>query len=391
MQKKLQWFSEADIAFDESIGIHGKYLATLWQKHFPISPGFILTSEAYTSFLKENNLDHKIKQLLSTVAIDRPESLMQAEMHIRTLFEKAVLPQALSDAISNAYVQLGDRVMVQTYTTGKETSKHFTNTIDNKMHLLLTVKDAWAAMFSAHALWQRHHQGIDHWKTHAVVIVTKAVRDDISGTIYTVDPLSHQKDSMIIITKHPHPGDRYTLSKKHLSILERQLKHTTNIQKLTMEELMTIAETAKRLEQHLYFPQEISWSFSHGRFYITTSKPITTLPTMQPEKKRKLSVARGIGLTKTIGTGVAHVITNDIIVVNDHDVLIAREIKPHMIKHIKKARAILSEMNHPHTEVAVQLKQLGIPTVINVKDATKRFRNGHILTVHAGKGEIYRG
>jgi phosphohistidine swiveling domain-containing protein len=64
--------------------------------------------------------------------------------------------------------------------------------------------------------------------------------------------------------------------------------------------------------------------------------------------------------------------------------------KPKQIQKLKKIKGIIIE-NHPHGAMAVLLKQHGIPAICNIKHATKNFRNGNILTIHGGKGEIYRG
>ena len=79
------WFADLDITQPNTFGYQAEKLAKLTQAKFPVIPGFVITTTAYFSFLKENNLDNKIKQLLSTIAIDRPDSLMQGENHIKKL------------------------------------------------------------------------------------------------------------------------------------------------------------------------------------------------------------------------------------------------------------------------------------------------------------------
>ena len=48
-------------------------------------------------------------------------------------------------------------------------------------------------------------------------------------------------------------------------------------QKLTGKQIIEAAQLFKRIEEHYSFPCDIEWAMEGGKFYITQSRPITTL------------------------------------------------------------------------------------------------------------------
>lgn len=48
-------------------------------------------------------------------------------------------------------------------------------------------------------------------------------------------------------------------------------------QKLTGKQIVELAKICKNIEKHYGHPQDIEWAYAGGKFYITQSRPITTL------------------------------------------------------------------------------------------------------------------
>ena len=63
---------------------------------------------------------------------------------------------------------------------------------------------------------------------------------------------------------------------KSLSKRER-LQIDRERQKLDQKQIRELAKLCLKIEEHYGSPQDIEWAFSHGCFYITQSRPITTL------------------------------------------------------------------------------------------------------------------
>ena len=48
-------------------------------------------------------------------------------------------------------------------------------------------------------------------------------------------------------------------------------------QKLTGKQIVELAKMCAAIEKHYRHPQDIEWAYVKGKFYITQSRPITTL------------------------------------------------------------------------------------------------------------------
>lgn len=387
----IVWFADLDTQAQHH-GRHAKHHALLTQAKFPLVPGFVITPHAYYAFLKENNLELKIKQLLSTISFELSDSLMQGEFHIKQLFIHAQLSDTFIEELLSYYLKLGPEVIIELIELGIHEKKQHTVSISAKDTVTKHVRALWAEMFSAKALWHRNLAHHDHLRTGCEIVIQKKVHGDKTGTVLTSDPETAAKDKIFIHREHAHNGDHYLLSKKNLNIIDRSLKHTLQNDKLTSDEILDIATVAKRLEEHLYFPQEITWVLDGKKLYITKIKPLTQLPKQKAQAQRKLPIARGKGLTSRIGTGIATIIHPHATLprLTTHNIIVISEMKPNQVKKFTKSGGIIIEQ-HPHAQTAALLKHYGIPVICNVKHATKNFLNGNILTIHAGKGEIYRG
>jgi pyruvate,water dikinase len=58
----------------------------------------------------------------------------------------------------------------------------------------------------------------------------------------------------------------------------REVKKTLrNKQKLAGAQIEELARLCLSIEAHYGHPQDIEWAYARGKFYITQSRPITTL------------------------------------------------------------------------------------------------------------------
>ncbi len=186
------------------------------------------------------------------------------------------------------------------------------------------VKNCWSSLFTPRAIFYRHEKKlIDHYVSVAVVI-QKMVQSEISGIAFTVHPVTEDPDQMIIeagyglgeaIVSGQVTPDSYVVLKSDLSIydinigtqtrklikskVQKSLKSIKSKkfnkdedlandwvelsesegskQKLTGKQIIELAKICKGIEEHYGFPCDIEWAFEGGKFYVTQSRPITTL------------------------------------------------------------------------------------------------------------------
>jgi len=156
--------------------------------------------------------------------------------------------------------------------------------------------------------------------------VQKMAQSEISGIAFTVHPVTEDHDQMIIeagfglgeaIVSGQVTPDSYIVSKSEMSITDinvavqtrklikskgksQKAKFQFKIQndedsrsnanewvelgereggkqKLTGKQIIELAKICINIEKHYKFPCDIEWAYEGGKFYITQSRPITTL------------------------------------------------------------------------------------------------------------------
>ncbi len=393
MPSFVVWFKDADTHESSLLGKASKHIGNLTQAGFPIAPGFIITSKAYHTFLKENKLDVKIKKLLTTVNIEHPESVYQVARHVQDLISQASIPENVAQEIKDFYKRLNTKkASLEAHTTVKPSHKILKQQISDFESLAKGLKEAWTQHFEPNHFWKRHEHGHDHLDTGVEVLIQLDLNAVKTGIMHTVNVHNQSKDTLSITVSHPHTSDEYTLTKKNLMLIKRKLSHYGKAPKLTYQELFKIAKLGKAIEQHLYFPQQIQWAIVDDQVYVLHTKPFSDLPKTKKELKKKLAAARGISITKTIGSGPVTIIQHehDLDKIHEHIVVVST-IKKEQLNKLKKAKGIIAERGDTHSEVSVLIRELGIPTIYGVTNATKKLKNGYVITIHAGKGEVYLG
>ena len=133
------------------------------------------------------------------------------------------------------------------------------------------------------------------------------INSEISGIAFTVHPVTKDRNQMIIeagyglgeaIVSGSITPDAYVVDKKNMTLMDinisqqaRQIvkgvsggtkwakipKAAGSRQKLSGKQIVELAKICAGIEKHYKFPCDIEWAYAKGRFYITQSRPITTL------------------------------------------------------------------------------------------------------------------
>jgi phosphohistidine swiveling domain-containing protein len=106
----------------------------------------------------------------------------------------------------------------------------------------------------------------------------------------------------------------------------------------------------------------------------------------EPASGGSASVLRGTGCSPGVATGEARVVDRPREV--GSGVVVAYRTDPGWIGVLGTASALLVERGSPLTHVAVVARELGVPTVVQIPDLTRRVRTGMALTVDGGRGTV---
>lgn len=431
-------FAEIDKADLRQIGVKGVALAELTQAGCPVPKGFILCSNAYFSFIRENKLDLPIKNLLSTAHFERPDSLTQIYSHIKKLILKAGLAEELIKEILYAYQRLGGifhDALVDVYsspTAEKEFRTHpikpeiIGSAVKGEANLILKIKETWASLFTPEVLFHQRQKNILDHQNSIAVIIQKTINSESSGMTFTIDPVTNDNTKIIIEAvygqiKMLKTGkiipDRYEINKKDFSLLNKNISSQKillkragpvtkeikinsfidNKQKITQNKILELAVLGKKLEKYYYFPQEIEWTIEKNKIYIIKTRNITTMrrketEDVNPSAKLQL-LLKGSPGSYGITTGPVKIIhhSKDIYDVKPGDILVSNQTNRDYLFGIKKAAAVITDHGGRASHAAITSRDLGIPAVVGTTGATHVLKDGMIITVNGATGEIYKG
>lgn len=208
-------------------------LSRLSQSGFDVQECFVITPDAFEHFLRENNLQRRIHDLLTTVHYDRAESLVQVSNHIKEMVLSANFPNDLSAQIDAAYQTWHSRFKKSKVTVGHSQEVSDTKSIIRK------IKETWASHFDPNHLMNANHSKKDIFSSLSPVLVKKVIQSKKSGRLLTKD-LQIESDT-----------------------------------KLNAEETEKLKKLGNDIHKHLFFPQIINWAFDKEKIIITNIHPLT--------------------------------------------------------------------------------------------------------------------
>lgn len=439
ISKSVVWFDEVgkdDLAL---VGGKGANLGELTRASIPVPPGFVVTADTYFHFLEQAGLEPVLQQELAELDVHDSRELNERAARIRQLIVDAPMPPSLAEEIKAAYIQLGQGpVAVRSSATAEDLPEAsfagqqstYLNVVGGE-NVVRAVQACWASLFEGRALFYREEAGFDHLKVGLAVPVQRMVQSEKSGVMFTVEPVSSDASKITIeavyglgegIVSGEISPDLYIVDKASLEILDTTVAPQDQMiaraessdgahesanawvevapdlrerQKLTAEEIVEIARIGRNVEEHYGSPQDIEWAFEGGKFYLTQARPVTTMREHGEDDGAEETapiLLKGQAASPGVGVGVVRVVNDpgDIDIVQEGDILVAEMTTPDFVPAMKRASAIITERGGRTCHAAIVSRELGIPCVVGVADATS-LEADRLVTVDGSRGVIYDG
>ena len=455
MGKYVLWFDKINKDSIPLVGGKGANLGEMFNIGLPIPPGFVVTTTAFKEFLEQTGLGEKINALLKNIDIKDYDSLKKASEEIQKAIIAAPMPKEIEDEIIRAYEQLSlfeeehhllilpkkhkkeVLVAVRSSATAEDLGgasfagqqATYLN-IKGKDKLIEAVKKDWASLYTARAIYYREKEGFDHSKVLIAVVVQKMVQSDISGIMFTANPVTNNLDEITIeagfglgealVSGEVNP-DLYIVDKKTMTIKHKEIhkqdimivrdengttktvevpEHLKEVQKMDDDLIIELAKYGLTIERHYGKPMDIEWAVEKGKIYIVQARPITTIKkksskdsvNVKEEKKLK-ELLRGLPASPGIASGRVKIIysADEIDKIEKGDVLVTTMTNPDMVPAMEKAAAIVTDEGGITSHAAIVSRELGVPCIVGTERATKVLKNGQLVTVDAYKGVVYEG
>lgn len=295
-------------------GGKGASLGEMTKAGIPVPPGFVVLSGAFEFFLKETDLAQEIEATLKKVNHHEMESVDSASEIIKELIENAEMPDGIVKEIKKIHKDLDSEfVAVRSSATAEDGKDHaWAGQLDSYLNVkskdvIKNVQKCWASLFTPRAIFYRFEKGLHESHISVAVVVQKMVDSEKSGIAFSVHPVTEDRNQIIIeaswglgeaIVSGQITPDSYVITKKPRDIVDVNISEKSrglfrvksggnewkdieeikaNKQCLTEKEIMELSHLILKIENRYGFPCDIEWAFENGEFYITQSRPITTL------------------------------------------------------------------------------------------------------------------
>lgn len=308
-------FSEIDRTSGERVGGKGANLGELYRiQGIKIPPGFCIVTDAFDDFVNTSREYHDLLHSLQQTVRESQVELQRIGKRLRSHLENLEIPPSIQDEILQAWQNSGchHAYAVRSSATAEDLpgasfagqQDTFLN-VHGKANLLHSIKRCWVSLFSERAIIYRSQNGFPHDQVKLAVIVQRMIFPEISGIMFTADPVTGIRkivsiDSSFGLGESLVSGlvsaDLYQvksdkiiykkIARKEVEIRAEETGGTVReeieeerkiVPSLSDEKALQLARIGRLIQEHFGSPQDIEWCLAEGRIFILQSRPITTL------------------------------------------------------------------------------------------------------------------
>ena len=256
-----------------------------------VAAGFCVTTHAFEKVIAEVPSLDELLDRLARLAPDDHDSIRELSAAIRRRIESVTVPHDIATAITDALTQLGehDACAVRSSATAEDLpAASFAGQQDSYLNvsgraaILQHVSRCWGSLFTERAVTYRLRNGFDHRKVRMAVIVQRMVDAQVSGVLFTADPVTGNR-KVASVEAVVGLGDALVSGRVNADVFAVRdgrviTKTLTTAQApLTDEQAVRLVQLGRRIESHFDCPQDVEWCLAGDDFQIVQSRPITTL------------------------------------------------------------------------------------------------------------------
>ena len=433
--RSILWFKEINKNDLLLVGGKGANLGEMFNNNIPVPNGFVVTATAYFDFINKTSIAHKIKTELTGLNVNNSKDLFEASKRIQHAFLTSEIPDYLKKEIRDYYHNLSGeydkKVAVRSSATAEDLpdasfagqQETYLNIVGYK-NVIQNVLKCWASLFEPRAIFYRTEKGFSHLKVGIAVPIQLMVESEVSGIMFTINPLTNNPDEISIeaafglgqpivsgeITPDSYVVEKNSLKVKSKSIVTQKTMLSekgnvevsnvySNDQKLEDSYVVKLAELGKKIELHYGAPQDIEWSFEKKHLYIVQSRPVTTVNNTSKYKElgeiqiSSKVLLKGMAASPGVAFGPVKILKNakEIDRIEEGDILVTEMTNPDFVPAMKRAAAIVTEKGGRTSHAAIVSRELGVPAIVGCEMVLQILAEGEIITVDGTHGFVYQG
>jgi pyruvate, water dikinase len=441
---KLYWLDQIKLQDRTKVGDKAFYLSRIMQHGYPVVPGFVVSAGVLREFLETLNSSEALVADLphSSLHLDvgNWRQLQQVAGRVRQEITTAHLPSYLIETIFNAARELKTEYIIFRPSLVTPIAKHLGGSLSGLLEsqvcqcdeeaIATALKRTWSQIFRAKSLLYWQWTGIDLRQLHLGVLIQPLRNVIASGSLNASSTeweiLASWGLGMGIVRGEVLP-DVYYIQPETGSVREQQLGNKmlaygvhdaasmAALQGMTESTLLSEDSCLKTYiltedqqkqyalpEEYLQqliklasqFVQEFGPTFAL-EWTVATTTPnsaiaLTQLNTPLPSIPN-FQYIKGLGAAAGSATANAHVILNSQEKpeqISKGAILVAPAIAPDWLPLLQFASGIVTEQGGLTSHAAILARELRIPAIVNVVNATKIIQNGERLRIDGDKGEV---
>ena len=453
MKSRIKKFNELGINNVDIVGGKnaslGEMFNQLTSKGVRIPDGFATTSFAFWEFLKENEIQQPLEDILTKLDRKAYSNLAEIGKQARDLILNSKFSDEFSKEIFDDYVALCGKdlkeVAVRSSATAEDlpdasfAGQHDTYlNIKGKEGLLKAVKSCFSSLYTNRAIKYREDKGFEHHDVALSVGVQLMVRSDkgCSGVGFTIDPETGFENAMLLsgswglgenivqgvvtpdefyvfkptLAQGKYPIIQKNLGDKKLTMVYADKKEDITIVNiktpkekqqqfvLSDDEIIDLAKWSIIIEDHYQKPMDIEWAKDGitDEMFITQARPETVHHTRDKNifmeykiSKRGKILSQGNAVGSKVAVGKARLLKSPKNVgdLSPDTIIITDTVTPDWDPLLKQVAGIITNKGGRTSHAAIVARELGVPAIVGCGNATTNIKDNETITVSCAEGQ----
>ncbi|TIH12920.1 pyruvate, water dikinase [Marinifilum sp. JC120] len=380
--------------------------------HVEALPGFVVTANAFHSYLEHNNLREAVNKMLCRMEVGNVRLLSSLTLELQELVLDGEVPPGVAGEIQRGletYLDGTGWLAVRSSALAEDSEISFAGQYASELYVhpddvLEAYKRVLAGKYCPRAVSYRISNGLTDNDTAMAVLIVPMIDARSSGVVYSMDPDCLSRDSVGIYGVSGLGGSLVDGSVVPVKGSLHRGREPRLVSECAFDRsglpdehmLIQLAKCALKLEEQFGCPQDMEWAVDQdGQFHILQTRPlqqeaeglgaepapIAAMPVLEGLER----AARGAGCGEIY---FAHS-GEDIARIPEGAIVVTPALKPSLLTFAAKMNGVLSAAGSRASHFGSVARERGIPVLVG--DVMDCFEPGQLVTVDGMAGAVYDG
>ncbi|MFZ7102436.1 MAG: phosphoenolpyruvate synthase [Peptococcaceae bacterium] len=295
----------------QNLSISGGKGASLARLHgiadISVPDGFVVTARCYAEIVTAAPEMQGMLNALAEISEEQTDAIKQLSVQIKEHIKNIPFPASFISELDKTLSDYGVSFpyAVRSSATAEDLpGASFAGQQDTFLNVCGTgdickaIAKCWASLFNERAIAYRIKNRFEHDKVTIAVVVQKMVDSEVSGVMFTADPMTSDRQTIVVEAVRGLGEDLVSGRKNPFEwkLRDGKLQKTGDGETLLKEaRLLELVKIGKNIEMAFGCEQDIEWCYACEKFYIVQARPITTLypPPQSPDGYKHCAISVG--------------------------------------------------------------------------------------------------